>query len=565
MRILLVGNQNVGKSAMFSRLTGVNVTISNYPGTTVEMKRGKIKLNRGLSEIIDVPGTYTLEPTSKAEKVPVRVLKEGDVVINVVDATNLERNLYLTLQLLEKGIPVVVALNLWDRTKRKGINIDTKKLEKMLGVPVVPTVAVTGEGVKELVSRLRDARAHKEKRSDGERWARIGEIIKKTERITKRKESLLDRLGDASITPLTGIPMAVGIIFLAFMLIRLVGEAMISLVFDPIFSAYSVLAMGLNEALGPGFIRDILIGRLIGGQIDYVQSMGLLTTGLYVPIAMVLPYIFAFYIILGVLEDSGYLPRLATLMDNIMHRMGMHGLSVVPMLLGLGCNVPGALSTRILETKRQRFIAATLMAIAIPCMAQIAMVVGLLGRYGPWGLGIVFSTLFLVWLALGLALNRIMKGGSPEIFIEIPPYQLPFWGSLAKKLWMRIRGFLKEAIPYVLLGVLIINVLYASGIIDIIAFLSSPVVTGIMGLPGESAGALVVGFLRKDVAVGMLLPLGLDFKQLVIASVVLTMYFPCVATFMVLLRELGARDMAKSALIMACMAVLVGGLLNLIL
>jgi len=565
MKLLLIGNQNVGKSALFSRLTGVNVTISNYPGTTVELKQGKLKFDKKTAEIVDIPGTYTLESTSKAEDVAVEMLEKGDVVINVVDATNLERNLYLTLQLLERNIPVIVALNLWDRAVRKGIRIKVKKLERMLGVPVVPTVAVTGEGIKELVSRIGDAKAHRQKRGEDERWIEIGRIIKKTEKIVRRKESLLERLGDASVRPLSGIPIAVAVVFVAFSMIRLIGENLIAHVFDPLFNAYSPLANGLSGLLGPGFIRDILIGKLIGGEIDYVQSMGLLTTGFYVPIAMVLPYIFAFYLILSFLEDSGYLPRLATLMDNLMHRMGMHGLSVVPMLLSLGCNVPGALATRILETRRQRFIAATLMAVSVPCMAQIAMVIGLVGSYGPEGLGIVFGSLFVVWVVLGLVLNKFMKGESPEIFIEIPPYQIPYWNSLLKKLWMRMKGFLREAIPYVLLGVLIINILYASGIISLIGEATAPLVVNVLSLPKEAVGALVIGFLRKDVAIGMLLPFGLSLKQLIIASVVLTMYFPCVATFMVLFRELGIKDLAKSAGIMIFMAFLVGGILNLIL
>ena len=564
MKLLLMGNQNVGKSALFSRLTGVNVTSSNYPGTTVEFRQGRLKFDSKTADVVDVPGTYTLESNSRAEDVAVRMLEEGDVVINVVDATNLERNLYLTMQLLEKRIPVIVALNFWDKALHGGIEINVKMLERMLGVPVVPTVAVTGEGIKKLVSRIDDARAHALRQSDKKRWVKIGRIIKQTERITLKRETLLERLGDASIRPLTGIPIALAVIMASFLLIRLIGEGLITYILDPLFNTYSFLAMGLSGLLGPGFVHDIVIGRLIEGEIDYVQSMGLLTTGLYVPLAMVLPYIFAFYLILSFLEDSGYLPRLATLMDNLMHRMGMHGLSIIPMLLGLGCNVPGALSTRILETRRQRFIAATLMAIAVPCMAQIAMVIGLVGSRGLVGLVMVFGTLFVVWVVLGLALNRLMGGESPEIFIEIPPYQVPYWGSLLKKVWMRMKTFLREAIPYVLLGVLIINVLYSSGIISLIGRIAAPVVMGVLGLPGDAVGALLVGFLRKDVAIGMLLPLSLNLKQLVIASVVLTMYFPCVATFMVLTRELGVKDMAKSTAIMLFMALLVGGLLNLI-
>jgi ferrous iron transport protein B len=307
----------------------------------------------------------------------------------------------------------------------------------------------------------------------------------------------------------------------------------------------------------------VLIGKLISGEIDFVQSFGLLTTGLYVPIAMVLPYAFSFYLILGILEDLGYLPRLAILIDSLMHKVGLHGFASIPMILGIGCNVPGALATRVLDTERERFIAATLMAIAVPCTAQIAMIIGLLGRQ-PLQLTAVFGSLSLVWIGLGMLLNRVLKGESPEIFVEISPYRVPYWNAVAKKLWMRVREFLGTAIPMVLLGVLFMSILYSLGIIDWIAAVTAPVVTGLLGLPKEAVSALIIGFLRKDVAVGMLAPLNLSAGQLVIACVVLAMYFPCVATFVVLIKELGIKDMFKSTLIMLISALMVGTILNFI-
>jgi len=404
-----------------------------------------------------------------------------------------------------------------------------------------------------------------DERTDEQRWAAVGRIVSQVQTVTHRHHTFLERMGDASIKPMTGLPIAIVVLLLTFGFIRFVGEGLIGYVFEPIFNLYTPLVMKLSELLGPGFVHDVLIGTLIEGKVDYVQSMGLLTTGLYVPFAMVLPYVFAFYLVLGFLEDSGYLPRLAVLIDSVMHRIGLHGLAIIPFLLGLGCNVPGALSTRVMETKRQVFIAATLMAIAVPCMAQLAMIIGLVGKYGVKGLGIVFLTLFMVWAVLGLLLNKILKGESPEIFMEVPPYRIPYWGALLKKLWMRIRFFLGEAIPYVLLGVFIVNVLYVLGIIEFIGKITAPIVVGLLGLPEEAVGALIVGFLRKDVAIGMLLPLGLTMSQTIVASVVLAMYFPCVATFVVLTKELGVVDMAKSAVIMITSALLVGGLLNLIL
>ena len=566
-KILLMGNPNVGKSVIFSRLTGVQVIASNYPGTTVEFTKGYMRLGDEKVEIIDVPGTYSLEPTSRAEEVAVEMLKEGDIVINVVDATNLERNLNLTLQLLKTNKPIIVALNIIDEAKHTGISIDIEKLEEILGVPVVPTCAITAEGIKKLVSRINDAKKGEYDYEEEERWHEIGNIIGSVQKITHRHHRFIERLGDASIKPGTGIPIALILLFALFWIIRFIGENLIAYVFEPIFEKlWAPLMMKLSQIMGSGgFLHDILIGKLVDGEIDFMESFGVLTTGLFVPFAAVLPYVFAFYFALSFLEDSGYLPRLGVLVDNVMHRLGLHGLSIIPMMLGLGCNVPGAMATRILETRRERFIGMTLMAIAVPCMAQLAMIVGLVGRSGVSGLMLVFGTLFIVWLTLGIIMNLLLKGESPEIFTEIPAYRIPYFGALLKKLWMRVKGFLKEAVPFVILGVLIVNILYALHIIDFIARITAPIVTKVFGLPSEAIAALVVGFLRKDVAVGMLVPLNLSLKQLVIASVVLAMYFPCVATFAVMVRELGIKDMLKSVLIMIIATLIVGGILNLIL
>ena len=568
-KILLMGNPNVGKSAIFSRLTGARVVISNYPGTTVEFLQGNVKLPKNEdATLIDVPGTYTLEPTNKAEEVAVRMLKDGDVVINIVDATNLERNLYLTLQLIESGIPVVIALNMWDDTKHCGIEINLEKLKAMLRVPAIPTCGLSGEGIKELVESLSKTKPREKNVSNAEkRWQEIGKIIGEIQKLHHRHHTFLDTLQDLSIKPSTGIPIAIAVLFLSFQIIRFIGEGLIAYVFEPLFQNFwAPLMLKLSSILGPGtFLHQILIGKLIESQIDFGQSFGLLTTGLFVPLAMVLPYIFSFYIVLGLLEDAGYLPRLAVLVDNIMHHLGLHGYAIIPMMLGLGCNVPGALSIRLLEGRREKFIAATLMAIAVPCMAQTAMIIGLVGERGGRYVAIIFFTLFLVLILKGLILNKLLKGRSPEILVEIPPYRSPQFQAVIKKLWMRIQGFLTVAVPYVLLGILFVNILYALKIIGFLAKFFSPILTGIWGLPKEAISALIIGFLRKDVAVGMLGPLNLTTKQLVIGSTVLAIYFPCIATFIVLIKELGTKDMVKSAFLMILTAVIVGGLMNLIL
>jgi ferrous iron transport protein B len=239
-KILLMGNPNVGKSVVFSRLTGVEVIASNYPGTTVEFCKGCIGKAEQKADVIDVPGTYSLEPTSPAEKVAVEMLdkaieEKDSIVIDVVDATNLERNLNVTLQLLKKKIPVIIALNLWDEAKHIGISIDVKKLEQILGVPIVPTVAITGEGIKQLVTRLGEAKKGQYKYDDKERWHEIGNIVEKVQVIEHRHHTILERIGDLTVHPWTGIPIAVGVMYVVFTVIRFIGEGLIGYVFEPLF------------------------------------------------------------------------------------------------------------------------------------------------------------------------------------------------------------------------------------------------------------------------------------------------------------------------------------------
>jgi len=565
--IVLMGDPNVGKSVLFSRLTGVDVITSNYPGTTVDYSKGRLNLHGRTANIIDAPGTYSLEASNKAEEVALSLLDKADVILNVIDATNLERCLLLTLELLQRRQPLIVALNMWDEAQHLGIKIDHAGLEKILGVPVVPTVAITGEGLKELVQKFDEARISEKRKPEGDdaAWAEIGHIVRQVQTMAHRHHSFRDWLEDATVKPGTGWMSALVIIFAALGSVRLVGEGIIHYLAEPLFNLLRPPFMALNAALGEGFLRDALIGRLIGGEIDFVQSMGILTTGLFVPFGMVLPYIISFYLVLALLEDSGYLPRLATIADTVFHRLGMHGHGVLTVMLGLGCNVSGVMAARTLETKKQRFIAATLVAICVPCMAQTAMIFGVLGGYGMQYILVVFATLGAVYVTLGLIFNRAIKGECPEIFLDIPPYRWPSALAVAKKTWMRVRWFLVEAVPFLFLGVLVIVALEAAGLIRWLARVAAPFMQWWLGLPGEAVPALLAGFLRKDLAVGMLVPLGLSPEQLTVAVAVLTFYFPCAATFAVLFKELRARDMLKAFAVMVLTAMIAGGLLKLLL
>lgn len=568
-KIYLVGNPNVGKSVVFSRLTGVHVVSSNYPGSTVGFTKGFLEFSGTRIEVLDLPGLYSLEPESEAEKVAVSLLNQHQkneiLVINIIDSTNLERNLLLTLQLIEDGYPVIACLNMCDDAGHRGVNIDYRKLEGHLSIPVVPTCAVTGSGIRLLIDRLKDAKmGTRVKPTHEERWKQIGLIIEDVQHLEHRHHTLRELFEDASVRPLTGILMGCGIIYLSFKVVRFLGEMIIARITDPIFINYyqpflEKLVSGLKR---DGFMYHLLIGDLINGSIDFKQSLGILTTAPYIEFGMVLPYIFSFYFILSLLEDIGYLPRLAILLDNILHRLGLHGYAVIPLMLGFGCNVPGILATRVLESKRERFIASTLISIGVPCVPLQAMIFGLLGKFGGFYVGGVYLCLFSIMLILGLIMNRVLKGYSPEFIIEIPPYRFPPLGILAKKLYFRIKGFIIEAVPIVLLGVLFVNILLYFDFFNLITGIFAPIVTGLFGLPKEAIVSLVVGFLRKDVAIGMLAPLNLSAKQLFIAATLLAVSFPCVATFFVILKELGAKYLIKATLIMLSVSILIGTLLN---
>lgn len=603
--ILLVGQPNVGKSVLFSRLTGIRTIASNYPGTTVGFATGRMRFANDNYDITDAPGTYSLEPLDDAARVTLDLLDSARCIINVVDATHLERHLTLTMELLAQKTPMVVALNMSDEARHKGIEIDPRKLAARLGVPVIPTVARTGEGLKRLIlatlsldleARSQNTRhvtnhphivhhpeeAHKGHKhlSEDSIWTKVGRMVDEVQTIHHHHHTIGEWLEDVSVHPIWGGLFAILVLAVSFILIRMIGEFLIGggigMVGEPwvrvpfgteaLFDvAWKPLMMKLSGVLGQGtFLHNLLIGQLIDGQIDFMQSSGVLTSGLFIPLGAVLPYIVSFYFVLSILEDTGYLPRLAVFLDNIMHRIGLHGYAIIPTLLGLGCNVPGVMATRILETKSQRFITATLISIAVPCAALQAMIIGLVGDRGVWPVVLIYGILFVVWILLGLILRFTSRGFRPELLIEIPPYRLPSWKALGSKLWMRTVGFLKEALPVVLGTVLVVNLLYQFKVFTFLAKVSAPVVSFLWGLPQDAIVPLLVGMLRKDVAIGMFAPLSLTTKQLVVGSVVLSMFFPCMATLVILFRELGWKDGLKSILIMLAAVIVVGTAINFI-
>ena len=553
MKILLIGNPNVGKSALFYRLTGVAVHTSNYAGTTVTFTEGKWKLppeacthncagcqgcaslsqksgeptNRAV-DLVDVPGAYSLTPDAQSEKIAVDMIESADVLINVIDATNLERNLSLTLELMQFKKPMIAVLNMWDETKHMGIDINLHKLEKMLQIPVVATNARTGEGALDLALRLDEASVGGLNfKSDEERWKQIGTIVTQTQSLTHRHHTFRERLQDFSMHPIFGLPIALLVLVMMFEVVIIAGNFLVDLMTKLFEWAIVPLLMNLHGAINDIFWLDrILIGELFDGSIDLESSMGVLTTGIFVPIGLVMPYLLLFYLILGFLEDWGYLPRMAVLFDRFFHRIGLHGYSVIPMMLATGCNIPGVLGLRNLETRRERFITAAIMCTSIPCMAQSAIIFRETGKFGSAYLWLTLTSLLTVAVVLGVVLNFFSKGTTPSLIAEMPSYRVPGLKMQVKKLGGRLSGFFKEAVPLMMFGILLVQVLLMTGVLDFLFKIASPVITGLWGLPKETVSAMLVGIIRKDAAIALLVPLNLTGAQTITAVVTLVLYFP---------------------------------------
>jgi ferrous iron transport protein B len=390
----------------------------------------------------------------------------------------------------------------------------------------------------------------------------IGKIVSEVQRITHRHHTFLERIEDFTIKPFSGFISAVIILFLFFLSVRFIGESLINYLFDPLFNnLYLKNIIPLIEKLKSPLIFQILIGK----ELEPLKSFGILNTGLYVPFVIVLPYLFAFYLFLSLLEDIGYLARLATVFDGILHRLGIHGYSMVPIILGFGCKVPAILATRILERRRERIFTALLILLSSPCLPQSTTVIALLARYDVKYLFLLFLLLFFIAIISVFLLNKIFKGETQELFLEIPPYRLPYLTMVFKKLFYRLRLFLKEAVP------LIIGGIFFFGILDILQLTKNlektflPIFTRLLGLPKEIVPIMITGFLRKDVAIALLFPFNLSAKQAIIASLFLILYLPCLSTTLILLREFKIKDTLKIIIFQFLLGFLTAFILNFLL
>lgn len=388
------------------------------------------------------------------------------------------------------------------------------------------------------------------------RWDLVDQIAGKVVTTGVHRRSLADALGDLTVKPLTGLPVALAVlyafwsIFSSFAGDLMTDGFMVKLFDDHWLPWLQSVWPDPNSVLYFLFVGDPLADNCF-------EAFGVLTSGLFVSIGVVLPAVFIFYLTMIVLEDSGYLPRLAVLADTFLHKIGLHGYAIVPTILGLGCNVPAVTATRILETRKQRFLMMTLLAIFIPCGAQLGIMLAVI----PDQVGWVMLYLLLGFGIFGFLLDRLIPGENPEILVDVPPYRWPTSENVVKKLWTRLRGFLKEAVPFVLLGILIVNVLYLCNVIQTLADLLAPIFVTWFGVPKETVGPLVAAFLRKDLAVAQLSTIAMTPYQMITSVILVSIYFPCVATFVVMLRE-GWKQLLAAIGVLAVVVIVYGGLIH---
>jgi len=591
--VVLVGNPNVGKSVFFSFLTGIYAEISNYPGTTVEVSRGRV----GGREYLDTPGIYGVSSFNDEEMVARDIILAADVILNVVDATHLERDLFLTRQLIDMGKPVVVALNFMDEAEKSGLRIDIPLLADLLGVEVLPTTAVRGTGL----SRVRDAlpRACRGNPDEGivdrlrplmEAGARLPEALLVlegdpvvSERLAlepggEREEVYLARrktvndvvacavrdgsgssrlneiLGRAAVNPFSGIPL------MALVLLAMYKVIGVWVAGDIVGLTEETIMQGLYEP----WVRSLVSRLLSPGSLPaelLIGEFGLLTMTVTYMAGLLLPLVVGFYLVLSLLEDSGYLPRLATLVDRLMTAVGLNGRAVIPIILGFGCVQLGTITTRLLGTRREKTIAAAILNFAVPCSAQIGVIAGMLAAVGGGLVFVYLAVIFMVLATMGTVLNRLLPGESSPLLIDLPPLRLPRPLNVLRKTRTRSWFFMKEAAPWFVLGSLIVAGLQLSGGLDIWQRALAPVTEGWLRLPREAATAFVMGMVRRDFGAAGLTALSLSSVQVVVSLVVITLFVPCIASLMVLFKERGLKEASAIWIGSWATAFFVGGVL----
>lgn len=630
--VALVGHPNVGKSAIFQRLTGQRVTISNYPGTTVEITRGRFSLLPQVS-LLDTPGVITFPPFSEDEQVTARVLlyEPLQAILQVGDAKNLRRTLLLSLQLAEMGLPLVVALNMVDEAAARGIRLDTEALSNRLDLSFVVTSATQGRGISQLVDALQGAAtpafkldyplpveeavaaletllpaAPISRRALALSWlsqdpitttwlaerlspvelqamqavrSRLQDVLASSlpALIQQTRQALAEQLAIqfsserkppglnhrgvlSSLTthPVWGVLILVGVLYLLYWFVGMFGAGtLVGLLEEDLFSKLlnPRITTWVEEIAPFPILAEFLVGKY-----------GLWTMGITYALALILPIVTTFFLAFGIMEDSGYLPRLAALSNRLFSVLGLNGKAVLPMVLGLGCVTMATLTARVMESKRERLLVTLLLALAVPCSAQLGVVMGMLAGISLTAVLIWSGIVILVLLVVGWLAARLVPGERTPLLVELPPLRLPQASNVILKTLTRLEWYLKEVLPLFLLGAALLFTLDQLGLLDRLIRAGEPLVTGWLGLPAEASAAFLMGFLRRDFgATGLFLMQSqglLNAVQVIVAMVTITLLIPCIASVMMIARERGVRIAAGMILLIIPLAFLVGGLLN---
>jgi len=543
LRIALVGNPNVGKSVVFGALTGRYATVSNYPGTTVSVTNGRALVGAEVCDLVDTPGVNALSGAiSEDERITRAVLERGeaDLIVQVADARNIRRALMLSAEIAAYKRPVLLALNMIDEALARGIAVNAAELSRQLGVPVIEMVATEGRGLQALRDALPDAAPLRipRARDAAARAAWAHEMTARVRTVSTLSLAYMqEALSRATRSPITGIPILAVVLYAMYLFVGVFGaQTLVGMMENDVFGrAVNPAATWLvDRALPFQFAHDFFVGEY-----------GLITMGLTYAVAIVLPVVTTFFLLFGFLEDSGYIPRLAVFSDRIFRAMGLNGKAVLPMVLGLGCDTMATMTTRILSTPKERLIAILLLALGIPCSAQLATILGILGGVSFAAVLTLFSVVLAQMFIVGWLAGQLLRGQRSDFIMELPPIRLPKLRNLVTKTRMRVWWYLGEAVPLFLAGTVLLFVLDRLDALDAVAAAGRPVVTGMLGLPPETAQILMMGFLRRDYGAAGLFHLAqtgqLTGVQAVVALTVMTLFIPCVANFLMIVKERGLK------------------------
>lgn len=573
LKIVLAGNPNVGKSVLFNALSGFYVEISNFPGTTVDISRA----NTEFGELIDTPGAYSLGNYSDDENVTREILKSADVVVNVAGALTLERDLFLTQQLIDIGFPLILVVNQIDEARKNGVRINCDVLQEDLGIRVIPCVATEKKGIAELTEALLSNDAHisnkvipaiKEIRNIDESIAEsLSNVLEaeakdcetKDKIYSQRKETvlaiskkavkhcgknfdILSTIGELLLNPFIGGIVALGLLYLLF---QILGVFIAGDVVDFLFNKLDTVYVPIITKIVDKIIVFPLFNQILAGE------FGILTMSVKIVFGVLLPLISVFYLFMALLEDSGYLPRLAVLADNVLNKIGLNGRAVIPLILGFGCGALGTITTRILGSRKERTIATAILGVTIPCAAQQGIITALLAAIGGFKVWLLYIFIIFVFMVLtGTVLNKLLKGEATDLLIDLPPIRIPLFKNIVEKTFFRVWNFLSEAVPLFIISSVMISVLNFVGFLKWLQQALAPVVVNMLHLPAQFSDVFVMGLIRRDFAsVGLLGMAGLEDSartlsdlQILTASIVVTLFVPCIAALIVIFKERGIKE-----------------------